>query len=138
MNIFIRLITDHQPLRVIPDSNKREKKDLLTKKVDGFGHRPTQKKDQNTPTVFFLFLIGGRSYIYVRWYYSIPGSNVLYKLIRGFGMSNPLAMHLLCIKVTYAILFWKIERSAENLVSFRMTNEFWPIHINYIILFYVL
>ncbi len=63
MNIFIWVITDHQPLRVIADSNKREKKMPVDKKVDGFGHRPTQKKDQNTPTVFFLFLYGGRKYI---------------------------------------------------------------------------
>ncbi len=40
------------------------------------------------------------------------------------------------IKVTYAILLWKKERSAENFVSLRMTNGCWPIHINYIILFY--
>jgi hypothetical protein len=65
-NIFIRIITDHQPLRVIADSNKREEKIPVDKKIDGFGHSPTQKKAQNTPTVFFLFLFGGRTTYKIR------------------------------------------------------------------------
>jgi hypothetical protein len=58
-NIFIRIITDHQPLRVIADSNKREEKIPVDKKIDGFGILPHRKRPKIPLRYsFFFFLVG--------------------------------------------------------------------------------
>ncbi len=57
------------------------------------GYRPKQKKGQNTPTVFFFFLYGGRWYTWwITYFYLEPNSNMMYKPIRRFSMYSTLAM----------------------------------------------